>query len=294
MDAGNSSSTTSLLTKDGNNSQVIIQPGAGRPLLDRTQQVAGHPLSNLGQDRHHQYPHPKNYKNKAEYLGNTTPVYEELIKNSTTYHHRFQDPLAFENRYRDLYTAAPNVFRKPKPTPELRCVTADMYGNPITRLPHLMRPRTKPNTPVDGQSLASYAPGTGAVTVPFAQSPMSTGEFNSRQGKRLLRASSTPLLGASGKNSMSRGASSQGQYLEAIEETQPISKGLLESAFNEAIDIDELVASRPIPRSQRLTKSASLPRLKRPKWQRLAKSNLGFPPFTTELRKQGPYKVATA
>jgi hypothetical protein len=302
MNIGHSSSIGTLPSSHGDNNQAVLRPGAGRPLLDSTQLLSGHPMSSLGLEIRHQYPHPKQYTNKAHYFGNTAPVYEELIANATTYHHRFHDPLAFENRHRDVITAAPHAFRKPRATAELRAATTDMYGNPLTRLPHIMRPRTKPNTPAVSQSTLTapvVAVGTGQ------QSPMSTGEFNSRArtasdaSGRLSRGNSTPALetGTETGNRMSRAMSTPalGAIIENQHGTMPMPIPL-DAAFSEEIDIDELVAAQaqPMVRSQRLTKSTSLPKLKRPKWQRLSKSNLGFPEFTTELRKSGPYKLSTA
>lgn len=248
-------------TRSGND---LIPVGKGKNVLDTTGLYDGHPFSSTQTRLAHQYPNPKAYTDKAEYFGNTHQVYEELSNMVKSYHHRYKDPLAFENRHRDVYTAAPNAFRRPKGTSELRCATSSMWGNPLTKLPHIMRPRTKQTTPAGvSQSQMPYqqnvlAPGDGG---PGLQDSLLASQFSSMGG----RQSPTTL----------------GLIPEEREGAAEREKdGVLRGASNMMMmqsSASAMELMQQSTRKERLNKSQSLPKMKRPRWTRLAKTNIGFP-----------------
>ena len=286
----------------GTNGQSAIAIGQGKNALDITGLFDGHPMSSINNRLAHIYPNPKVYKDRASYFGDTHQVYEELSNGVRSYHHRFQDPLAFENRHREVYTVAPNAFRRPKATGELRCSTADMYGNPLTQLPHLMRQRSRAQTPVTPQFQSQASPTLAPVVTTSAtmQIAVDSELFAPSNFSSHGRHSPTTLdhlpQGQSISRSMSQGAVPQGQSIP-----RSISQGgnefrsrdgLLQGGSNIIPMVSQSSGGSPIDlglsnvkdngipgNPPRISKSQSLPRMKRPKWTRLSKTNVGFPAF---------------
>ena len=250
----------------------------------------------------HIYPNPKVYKDHASYFGDTHQVYEELSVGVKSYHHRFQDPLAFENRHREVYTVAPNAFRRPKATGELRCATADMYGNPLTQLPHLMRQRSRASTPAQPQfqsqaSPPSLVPVATSTTLQMAidSEMFAPSQFSSHGRQSPTTLDHIPLSRAMsqgagavppGQSSISRSISQGGNdflpHDGALQRASNMIPMASQSSGASPIDFGEsnMKGSGTPGAPQRiLSKSQSLPRMKRPKWTRLSKTNVGFPAF---------------
>ena len=276
----------------GTNGQPGIAIGQGKNALDVTGLFDGHPMSSTNNRLAHIYPSPKVYKDRATYFGDTHQVYEELSNGVKSYHHRFQDPLAFENRHREVYTVAPNAFRRPKATGELRCSTADMYGNPLTQLPHLMRQRSRANTPAQHQfqsqaTSPSLAPVGTTTTMQVAVDSelFAPSQFSSPQG----RHSPTTLehipipQGHSISRSMSQGGNDfhprDGALQGASNMIPMVSQSTRISAIDFGVSNVKGTGTPGQPQQRVLSKSQSLPRMKRPKWTRLSKTNVGFPAF---------------
>ena len=111
--------------------------------LTATMLCDGHPLSSSPSSRNvHEYPHPKEYKQKQSHHVETRLNFDEFSGPVRTYHHRFKDPMAFENRYKEVMTADPNSFRKSKGNGEIKSANLDSFGNLIVPSEALLIERT--------------------------------------------------------------------------------------------------------------------------------------------------------
>lgn len=106
-----------------------INPNRTRFALAATTLCNGHPFSDSSSQHNHEYPHRKAYQSKSTtHIPNTAP-FEELTGAILSYHHRFKDPMAFENRYKEVIDSRPNAFRKVKSADEITSSNRDMFGN---------------------------------------------------------------------------------------------------------------------------------------------------------------------
>lgn len=77
-----------------------------------------------------EYPHPKAYKSKPAHVIQNGLPFDELSGLVRSYHHRFKDPMAYENRHKVVICAQPTAFRRSKSHVEIRSLNLDTYGKP--------------------------------------------------------------------------------------------------------------------------------------------------------------------
>ena len=77
-----------------------------------------------------EYPHPKAYKSKPAHVIQNGLPFDELSGLVRSYHHRFKDPMAYENRHKVVINAQPTAFRRSKSNVEIRSLNLDTFGKP--------------------------------------------------------------------------------------------------------------------------------------------------------------------
>lgn len=114
----------------GNNEVALSSSIRSRSALEATQLCESHPLSNNKSSLRHEYPQPKAYKATLQHFIENRPVFEEMTGSITSLHHRYKNPLAFENRHKKVFEEDRDAFRRYKANADITSATLDMFGNP--------------------------------------------------------------------------------------------------------------------------------------------------------------------
>jgi hypothetical protein len=101
-----------------------------RSTLGATQLCEGHPLSTNKSNLRHEYPQPKTYKVTSQLVIGNRPVFEEMTGSVKSLHHRYNNPLAFENRHKKVFEEDNDAFRRSKASTDITSATLDIFGNP--------------------------------------------------------------------------------------------------------------------------------------------------------------------
>ena len=115
-------------SSESNAFDAHINASRSRFALAATALCDGHPMSSALRNDLHEYPHPKAYKARSVHFIENRLQFEELTGAVLSYHHRFRDPMAFNNRYKKVIDRQPDVFRKVKSTEEIGSSNRDMFG----------------------------------------------------------------------------------------------------------------------------------------------------------------------
>jgi hypothetical protein len=118
-----------MIANFGSSSSVESPSGSrSRSILCATELCEGHPISNRRSSPQHEYPKPKQYQRTQS--KDNSQVFEEMTGAVRSYHHRFSDPLAFENRHKAVIDEEPDAFRRTKVSGDIKSSTLDSFGNP--------------------------------------------------------------------------------------------------------------------------------------------------------------------
>jgi hypothetical protein len=114
----------------GNDIVVPTSSIRSRSTLGATQLCESHPLSTNESSLRHEYPQPKAYKVNSQQFIENRPVFEEMTGSVKSLHHRYNNPLAFENRHKKVFDEDNDAFRRSKASTDITSATLDIFGNP--------------------------------------------------------------------------------------------------------------------------------------------------------------------